>query len=261
MDWRRAKTILILTFLLLDSFLAYQLWTSRGDELEFAQQVEGSSSSLQDMINARAIKLAIEMPADMPDMYYLNVKYEDFSSAEANKLPNQRVHVAGNGLSSQFIRSIPSPESVPKGEFTKIMNDHILFFDEYQRDPMLSAAERLVYLQSWNTYPFFGGILQLDMKKDKIRGYQQTHFQVINRGSGKKVISSVTALRTLIENEVIQSGETIHSIQLGYYSHTYDAEIQVIAPVWRVIHGSKQVHYVNGITGVIEKTPSLSKKE
>ena len=261
MDWRRAKTILILAFLLLDSFLAYQLWTSRGDELEFTQQVEGSSSSLQDMLSARAIEVVIEMPADMPEMYYLNVKYEDFSSAGLNKLPNQRVHLAGNVLTSQFLSSIPSPESVAKGEFSKKMNEHILFFNEYHPDPILSAADRMIYLQSLDSYPLFGGILQLDIKDEKIRGYQQTHFQVINKGSGKRVISSVTALRTLIENQIIQSGETVHSIQLGYYSHTYDAEIQVIAPVWRVIHGRKQVHYVNGITGVIEKTPSLSKKE
>ncbi len=261
MDWRRAKTILIIAFLLLDSFLFYQLWTGRGQEVEMGQQNTATSSNLQDVLKARNIKLQIEAPAETPEMYYLNIRYGDIKLLDMSKLPNQMFRIEGHILQSQFLQPLPSPSSVAKGDISRIYKDHILFFDNYKLDAKMSHSNKLVYHQLWNTYPFFGATLELNQVDQNVIGYHQIHYEVVNKGSGKKVISSITALRTLIENNMIGKDESIHAIDLGYYGHTYDADIQVIAPVWRVIHGSNQVHYVNGITGVIEKTPSLPKKE
>lgn len=51
-----------------------------------------------------------------------------------------------------------------------------------------------------------------------------------------------------------------HSIELGYYGHTYNADEQILAPVWRIIHDD-HIHYVNGITGAIEKKNPIEKQE
>lgn len=261
MDWRRAKTILILAFLLLDSFLGYQLWSGKGQHVQMGQQLVGASSSLQDILKARNINLEVEVPEEMPEMYYLNVKYEDFNLDKISRLPNQTTSLDGQVLESRFIRSLSPPRVVGKPEVSKTFSEHILFFSEYQPDLSLSREDKLVFLQYWDSYPFFGATLEINIAGQKVISYRQAHFQVVNKGSGKKVISSLTALRTLVENGIIENGQSIHSVELGYYGHTYDAEIQVVAPVWRVVHGDNQIHYVNGITGVVEKNPSLPKKE
>lgn len=261
MDWRRAKTLLILAFLLLDSFLLFQLWTSRGHDVEIGQQSMGNSSSLQDILKVRNIKLAIEPPTEMPEMHYLNVRYDNFQSRLLSQLPNQNTRWEGHFLESRFIRSLPSPRTMVRGEVSKIFSEYIVYFDQYKIDSSVQHQEKMVYLQQWGNYPFFGATLELKHNDQKVIGYRQAYIQVVNKGSGKKVISSLTALRTLIENGMIDYGETIHALELGYFGHTYDADIQVIAPVWRIVHGINQVHYVNAITGVIEKAPSLPKKE
>jgi regulatory protein YycI of two-component signal transduction system YycFG len=261
MDWRRAKTLLILAFLLLDSFLFYQLWTSRGHDVEVAQQNMGTSSSLQDILTARNINLSMEIPSEVPEMHYLNVRHDNFEFRTVSRLPNQNIRWEGHVLESRFIRSLPSPRSMARAEINKTFSEHILYFDEYKMDPYVQQSEKLTYHQQWESYPFFGAALELTIMDQKVVGYRQVHFQVVNKGSGKKVISSHTALRTLVENGLIESGETVHAIDLGYFGHTYDADIQVIVPVWRIIHGSNQVHYVNAITGVMEKAPSLPKKD
>lgn len=261
MDWRKAKTILIIAFLLLDSFLFYQLWTGRANEVEMGQQYTATSSDLQDVLKAKNIKLLIEAPAEMPEMYYLNIRYGDIQLIDKSKLPNQMIKMDGHILQSRFLHPLPSPGFTIKGDFSRVYNDHILFFDEYMLDSKMNYPNQLVFHQLWNNHPFFGATLELNVVDQNVISYRQIHYEVVNKGSGKKVISSVTALRTLIENNMIGKGESIHAIDLGYYGHTYDADIQVVAPVWRIIHGSNQVHFVNAITGVIEKTPSLPKKE
>jgi regulatory protein YycI of two-component signal transduction system YycFG len=261
MDWRRAKTLLIVAFLLLDSFLAYQLWTSRGKDLEVIEQALGSSSSFQDILKSKNIVLSVEAPTETPDMYYLNIKYEDFNQKNIASLSNQNIHINGNVLESQFAHPIPQPLNQTKGELAKEFSESIFYADEYAPDAVMTTPSQLTYLQRWSNYPFFGAVMQFSVTNNQITGYRQTHFQVVNKGTGKRVIASLVAVRTLIESDLIKNGEKITAIELGYYGHTYDAEIQVVAPVWRIVHGSGQVHYVNGITGVIEKIPSMPKKE
>lgn len=221
----------------------------------------GVSSNFRDILKARNITLAFEPPAEAPELFYLNVSFEDYKVLDQEKLANQDIQIEGNTLRGRFHKALTHPGSLSRGELMRIYGDQIPFFQEYKQDLKLKQPGSIIYVQQWNSYPFFGATLDLKVRDNKVIGYEQKHFRVVNKGSGKKVIPSLTALRTLIENGLIKTDETVHSIELGYYGHTYDADIQVIAPVWRITHGSSEVHYVNGITGVIEKPPILSKKE
>jgi regulatory protein YycI of two-component signal transduction system YycFG len=259
-DWRRAKTILIWAFLLLDCFLAFQVWASHG-EIELAQQTEGAADSLQDFVKSRGIVLSTQLPVQTPSMYNLNIKYDNFSEIDKNRYSSQSMQVSGNVLNSQFHGPIPAVSLMSKEELLKQLEDAIPFLGEYKPDSASSDPGKLGLVQQWGTYPLFNGELDLIMTDNRLVGYRQTHLTVVKKGSGKKIISSATALRTLIDNHLVKNGEEIHSIDLGYYGHAFDAEIQVVAPVWRIIHGNRQVHYVNGFTGVIEKTSPLQKKD
>jgi len=258
MDWRRAKTLLILAFLLLDSFLAFQLWSGRQEGVEVGEQFLSGSTNLQDVMQARGITLKVEAPTDTPVMNYLNIKYADFRATQVQTLPNQSGDIIGNVFQSRFHEPIPLPED-QRDSLKNRLKGQVLFLDEYELDPAFPTGDRIRYLQQWNSFPLFGATLELRLVDQRVTGYKQSYYQVVNKGSGKKVISSLTAARTLIENGFIKNGETIDAIDLGYFGHTYDAEIQVLAPVWRILHAGK-VDYVNGITGVIEKIPSLPKK-
>ncbi|MBO8172141.1 MAG: two-component system regulatory protein YycI [Bacillaceae bacterium] len=255
MDWSRAKTLLILSFLFLDFFLGWQLWVNRGD-LQVMEQNLGGDARFEDFLQKHDIILKTDIPTDTPDMYYLHVRYGAHQLTQQMNRQGQSIELKEGVVESEFNEPIAVEKPASPDDWPVDLKNRIYDFDQYRYDPY--QRDRFTFIQVYDGLPMFNAVLQLDWVNGTVRGYEQTYFQVVNRGSGRKVISASIALRGLVENGLIRRGENIESIQLGYYSPTYNAEIQVLSPVWRIVH-NKTIHYVNGITGVVEKLPSLEK--
>ncbi|XOS91392.1 two-component system regulatory protein YycI [Brevibacillus laterosporus] len=251
MDWSKTKTILILAFLTLNLFLGYQVYLSKlqhGVESESAQNTQWE---IENYLSKQNITLKMDIPQETPLLNYLYVEYVTSSTFEQEEMADQQVVVDNTVLESRLekpvaIRDFKSPKDV-----LNQLHNTIKFADQYKEDVnwTLSAP---VYWQMHDGLPMFVAPLELHIADGFIRGYKQTYLLVKNQGSGRKIITAYTALRSLIEKEVIKSGESIDSISLGYYGFKYDAEIQVLAPVWRFQHGNK-VEYMNGFTGTMER--------
>ncbi|WP_051330771.1 two-component system regulatory protein YycI [Aneurinibacillus terranovensis] len=257
MDWSRAKTILILSFLLLDIFLAYQIISAQNRWIETEPQSELIPSSFDELLKTRHITLKADISKDTPEMHYINIRFTSLSEY-VQMLPDQRIESNGNGVISVFPNPVPVSDSINQEDWLKNTQPYIAFLPGYVYDKERSTPTVRRYLQLNQVYPMFSAPLEIVVDHKKALGYRQIHMQVINQGMGRKVISAYTALRTLLDNGYIRYGEEITGISIGYYGHTYDADIQVLAPVWRVIHNG-EVHYVNGITGAVEQAPPLEK--
>jgi regulatory protein YycI of two-component signal transduction system YycFG len=248
MDWSKTKSILIIAFLLLDLFLGYQLWAGKTDKWEQAESAEWLLDDLNAQLKSRNITLAVKIPSENPEMHYLNVRYVYFSDEELKPLQVKNIKRGQTFIEVQFA----SPLSFETSELNEAMSERVPRFSQYQYDELMSTQTQLRFFQIYNELPLFGAQLDIALQNGKIVGYRQTMYEVQGQGSGRKVIPAVTALRALVENGYVQKGETIRAIDRGYFGHIYDADVQVLAPVWRVIHGDR-VHYVNAITGAVEK--------
>lgn len=257
MDWARAKTILIVAFLLLDVFLGWQLWVNEENEIDLIDQNVGAVTDLDKMLENYNIQLAVDLPEDTPEISYLRVRFGGFRIGEQIGENGQIVELREGQVEARYME----PQPFPDGEINswpKLWQEKVRYFKEYQYDPHLSNQTQKVFVQMYNQLPLYNATIGIFTEGQAIKGYKQTYFEVVYRGSGHKVIPAATALRNLVENGIIHRGEAIQSVELGFYGHTYDAEIQVLAPVWRVVHNS-QIHYVNGITGMVEKLPEIEK--
>ncbi|MFT9849439.1 two-component system regulatory protein YycI [Aneurinibacillus sp. REN35] len=259
MDWSRAKTILIITFFLLNCFLGYQVVMSQNRDIETAPQGELIPSSLEELLKTRSIKMDADMSNETPQMNYVNVRFTSFAD-HLHTLTGQVVGQQGVGVAVKFNEPIALPAFVNKGERLKSLSSYIIYSGDYAFDEKRSTDNVQRYVQQYGKYPIFSAPLEMVVNDGQVLGYRQIHVHIVNQGTGRKIIPSFTAVRTLIDNGYIRYGETIVDISVGYYGHMYDADIQVLAPVWRVAH-SEGVHYVNGITGAVEQAPPIEKNK
>ncbi|WP_232698036.1 two-component system regulatory protein YycI [Brevibacillus daliensis] len=249
MDWSRTKTILIFAFLILNVFLGYQLYLSKfqlGLESDTAQNMQWE---MENFLAKQNITLKMDIPQETPELNHLYVEYVT-SSIDGRELLEQKSYLETTTLVSTFLNPIEIRDPKSPKDVLNLLQDKVKHLEQYKEDVRWSL-EYPNYWQMHDGLPMFVAPLSFQIEGNQIKGYRQTYLLVRNQGSGRKIISAYTALSSLIEKEMIKSGETIDSISLGYYGNKYDADIQVLAPVWRFKHGDK-VDYVNGFHGIIE---------
>jgi regulatory protein YycI of two-component signal transduction system YycFG len=256
-DWSRAKTILIWAFLFLDLFLGYQVYASRMQHWQNAESVDGSKWEIELYLQQLNITLAAEVPKETPEMRNLNVEVQGLNMFALQDIPGIKVSLEKMALAAKLEPPMRVRGEMTPAELLRQLQPRMLHANEYTFDPSQSGGQRLVYLQQYDKLPLFVAPLEVYFENGAIHSYRQTYFHIRSQGSGRQVISAYTALRSLVEKQIIAPGEKIENVQLGYYGY-YDADIQVLAPVWRVIHDGK-LHYVNAFTGAIER-PVVSEK-
>ena len=255
MHWSRIKTIFIIAFLLLNSFLGYQLWEKKTRKIELAQSYE---NSIEELLLLKNIKLDTELDLEQPKLPQLNVQFLSYTFRDLAKLAGQHVVLEEHKLISSLIQPYPLPQ--PWDEtvfFEQFVRKKVMNGEEYRYD---RHGEGLVYLQQMENRPIFGGTLHFQHDGEKVTGYEQVYYHVISQATPQPVISSFTCLRTLLENESIPQEAVIASLSLGFFGQIYEADSQILTPTWRVIahHGEKRLeYYVNAYTGALIHMPSI----
>ncbi len=258
MDWSRAKTILIWAFLLLDLFLGYQVYASRMEHWQNTEAVQGDKWDIELYLRQMNIQLQAVVPQETPEMKYLNVQFSGVNALALQDVPGIKVTVERTALLAKLEPPIPIRDQSNPAEILRQLNPRLLHGDQYVPDVYYSSSNQLKYLQLHDKLPLFVAPLEVTIENGAVRHYRQTYFHIRSQGSGRQVISAYSALRSLVEKQMILPGEKIENVALGYYGYHYDADIQVLAPVWRVIHDGKQ-HFVNAFTGAVER-PMASDK-
>lgn len=252
MDWSKAKTVLIWAFLFLDLFLGYQVYVSRTQQWTDHEVNSGQASDVEAYLASKQITLQVEVPQETREMNYVNVEYLGFDSLKAKEMPGQVISLERNAIVSKFVPPIPASDRKNPEEFLRQINQRIMFANQYRQDIGLPEGDKLLFWQIYGGIPIYVAPLEVHLKNGMAIGYRQTYVQIRNQGSGRQVISAYTALRSLVDKELIQNGERITDVELGYFGHEYDADMQILAPVWRFIHNGN-IHFVNGFTGAIEQ--------
>lgn len=252
MDWSKAKTILIWAFLLLDLFLGYQVYVSRNQHWFATETYQGYGGELEEVLAERKIQLQTEIPQETPTMNYLNAEYRPLDSIDSEKLANRQMYVEKSSIIAELAPPIEIKQTDDPEENSRRLASAVKHMAEYVPDSLFSSEQELWWWQTHEGVPLYTAPLRVSVQDGKAVRYQQTYLHVFSKGMGRQVISARTALRSLVEKEYIQSGEKVEDISLGYYGHEYDAVIQVLAPVWRIVHGG-YIHYVNAFTGAVER--------
>ncbi|RKP51351.1 hypothetical protein D7Z26_16255 [Cohnella endophytica] len=244
MDWRRAKSVLIFSFLMLNIILGYQLWTEWRERLNTA--VDWTSLPPETLQFMRDNNIQVDdnakIPTETPSMKELSYTF---------------THRGGLNLSERKPIE-PSPETRVvyfEEELTQALGDVIPEMGNYKLDTSGShEGMYFVFNRMVGGWPIFDINLNLYYSEQKIRAYTQDLIQIKPSTGSKEqqVLSATKALAKVIERN-LPPGSVIKEIRLGYHGEIYeDAEAQLTAPSWRILlENSEEVYYVNAINAEV----------
>ncbi|MCD1261833.1 two-component system regulatory protein YycI [Paenibacillus athensensis] len=239
MDWGRAKTILILSFLFLNMILGYQLWTSKSKQTELAADTTGIVEELNRVLSSKNIRLSEELPKDVPKLTEITVKFDENMKPDEKiplKTPTTMNSILGKGTS----KDVPARSEIP----------HL---DLYQFDAIASKDGVYVFNQMYGGLPMFEVRVELFEDQGQVTKYRQTYVVVEASGEQKeqKLIPAQLAVRSLVEN-YLSEGSIITDVRLGYHGQIYNSQTQYMIPYWRVAIGNGDIYYVQAFNGAVE---------
>lgn len=239
MAWGRAKTILILTFLLLNLLLGYQLWIDANITGVYFEKAEIREETHQ-LLKSRGIQWNREIPGETPELREFTITLAPGASGI------RRIELDNPLTRGQIFTSKEVSEEVS----SRIPN-----FSDYEYDPVLSSDAVYVFNQLYEGRPMFEITLKLFSRGSEIFAYEQLHgeIEVGEQTEEHQVLSAYKAVGFLAEN-VLEAGSVIEEVRLGYHGQVFDSDVRVLAPKWRIATADGEVYYVHAINGEVEQT-------
>lgn len=235
MDWGKAKNIFIISFLLLNLLLGFQLYMKLSENNNDQNWSKVNIEELITILNDKNIDLEIEMSNDSANMTFLKVN---------------------NIIYENNIYSLNNDQKVNSDVIKELLKDNISNFEEYTYSSIESNnKDYFVYFQVKNDYPLFDAKVIVEVTKRGTLIYQQNHFDIISVGLEKQVIPFNSALRIAVDQQLIPENSEIINMELGYRGQENQSTIQDLTPVWKIVykHEDKiKIIFINAFTGGIE---------
>ncbi|NBI29213.1 two-component system regulatory protein YycI [Chengkuizengella marina] len=230
MEWGRAKSILIFTFLLLNLLLGYQLWINN---INLLNPFFGGSEIVQEtreLLEEKGIALDEEIPVETLSLKQITIDSEHIYELDEMKLT----------------------QPIEMDQFNiKEISQEIKNFDQYQMDEILSDEKQKIFNQLYENLPLFDVQLTLYGTEDQLTHYNQRSAIVIPDmiQEEQEVLAAPLIINLLAEN-YLKQGEVIEDIQLGYQG--FESNPQVLFPKWRIAMDGGDIYYVHAFTGKVE---------
>ncbi|SDN97004.1 two-component system regulatory protein YycI [Alkalicoccus daliensis] len=257
MDWSRTKTIFIVTFMLLNIFLGYQLSEKQ------SQLNEVTLPELESRIEEQEINILIEdleeefmgAPITAYQRTFQEVLIEQTLESQTPqfldettiysvldspyRLPNVNLQASVDAFLQQYVFRGEEYEVALYDEEAGIVGIYQTFdgkkIDEYERED-------------------FHITLELNEEGD-IMAYTQRYMNITEQGEEQELLTPIAVIEKLLNDTRvgIGAGSEVTSAELGYYNlMEVEANFQIFAPVWRVIIDEEE-HYVNAMTGEVQR--------
>lgn len=236
MDWSKAKTIFIVTFLLLNILLGYQIYLKQGDYINNLEWSTSNMDELSDLLQQQRISLNIDIPKEQPQMHFLQVK--SILDSDTQQLSRET--------------DATLDRTIIEGEISELVYN----FEDYVYSLVeTKEPDQFMYYQTLDDFPFFGAKLKVEVLDQGIINYNQSYYEVISEGLDREVISSNSSLRTILDQQLIPSGAIIEDITLGYQGQSNQSSFLVLTPVWRITYqltDKQEELYINALSGGLQ---------
>jgi regulatory protein YycI of two-component signal transduction system YycFG len=260
MDWSKTKSIFILAFLVLNTFLAIQYFNiiitnSRYDVIQKA--------TIEEQLAAEGITYG-ELPKGNEKGAYITAESKVFSEEELKALANQEIlNVENNftGLKAEFEKPIGLPETNTQTKLNQIVRENILYGDQYVLWKTDKVKNTIVYIQTYNDRMVFQdlstdqniGMLTLYLNdKNQIVSYEQTMLENIEDLEERQdTLPALKALEALYNKNDLKPNSKVTEVQFGYYTPFPLSGEQILAPTWHIVVNDKEDYYVNALEGQV----------
>lgn len=258
MDWSRTKTIFIITFMLLNIFLAYQLY----EKQDMSRMGEVTLMELESRIEEQQIEINIDDPEEEVTGGPITGMQRTFTETSLEQsLSGQDVSLINN---STIYSEMEEPFSIVTANVEASLEgflDQYVFRGEEYEVAHYDLEEGIIGL-----YQTFEGsmidqyeredyhlVLQLN-ETGQVAAYSQRYMTITEQAEEEELLTALQAVELLLDDPNIGIGTeaVVENAELGYYNlMEVDANFQIFAPVWRVLI-NEETYYVNAMTGEIQ---------
>lgn len=243
MDWRRAKSVLILSFLMLNVLLGSQLWMEYRERLNTAVDWTSLPPETLEVMRLKNIQVDdnAKIPTETPELRELTYTFKEHAGDEIN----DRVPIS----------STPETQIVYfEEELAEALGEIVPELSSYKLDQLGSRDGVFVFNRMEGKWPMFDIHLELFHSEQKIRAYLQDLIVIkpLSDTKEQQVLPASKALAKVIERN-LPAGSIIKEIRLGYHGEIFqDVDEQVTTPTWRVLlENVEEVYYVNAISAEV----------
>lgn len=279
MDWSRAKTILIIIFLLLNMYLLMGISISR---LDRGVTVEAMNNT-RTILNNKSIVLPQEIPeytSKIPSLVYENHKLdrnivakillgEEYNPTfETEKGQGQSVGTKTLFFDSYnsftFVDKAPdgsiniSEKEEVEGYIRDIMQDMGLEMSSYTLDNYKEKDEDIIqvhFTEKYMGFMVFDNYIDVELGTEGIRGIQFKYRKV--KGFLDEGIKPMPIYQVLLKNYMNESHVVITDIDLGFKGYELDMDTKELSesPVWRIMseNSPPQYYRVNDGKPIVEE--------
>ncbi|MCQ6265041.1 two-component system regulatory protein YycI [Fictibacillus sp. WQ 8-8] len=243
MDWKKTKTIFILTFLILNIFLGYQL----SQKMDKSNLKYLSEQPLEKRLADNNIDYKDSLPQSYKDHQTLiSGQRAPFS---ANEIKSKTSKLDSSSTDTTLIFNLKKPLELDKNDLVKdvsqFLKDDVYRGDEYRFYKKDTKNHKIWFTQIYQGQPLFfdtnddtnrpSGMVMFEWnEKGYLTRYTQTFISVYRQGTPQEIISPMKALGSLFNTQHLSSGDKINKIVLGYYSLANVEDVQVYAPTWSI---------------------------
>ncbi|MCH1626758.1 two-component system regulatory protein YycI [Ferdinandcohnia quinoae] len=270
MDWSKTQTLFIITFLVLNVFLGYQLIEKKNSsQLDLLKEL-----SIDEQLAGQEITYE-PLPKEPKEGTYISGKIKLFTKEDVEKLKNQEVNYdSGALLQGVFKEPIKLLSLKDDALITQVVKENIISGDSYEIWKVDEELGRIILFQHYKNQVIFNqissvdgmamvnqfinlsGVLVLNFNKNhEIVSYQQTLLTDFKEFEKEEIQTPIKTLGILLGNGHLKWGSHVSKMEIGYYPLVPLSESQVLTPTWHIVVDDKKDIYVNAIEGqIIEKT-------
>jgi len=260
MDWSRAKTIFILSFLVLDIFLILQII----DQKSASTYDYLSDAPVEEQMAADQITLP-ELPEGPEEEFYIEANVRDFSMENlANPAKNGQLSEESHELQITLDSPYELGENWHISDVDRFVKNFIDSGSEYRYWDYDKTKNTITYFQQYNGKLFYNNrdariVLQLN-EDQEIVSYSQTMLEDITEIKNQAILSALDAVLILYKNRLLERNDEVIDVELGYYTLVPLKSSQILAPTWRISIAGKDDFFINAVEGHIinEETQILN---
>ena len=276
MNWSRAKTALIIAFLLLDSVLGFKVWEqTRGAVSAYGAITSADVRNVRLNLEAEGVRLSCSLPPGSAPLPYLVLRP---GTARAREMV-ERLSAEGQGSEASlatlldngtviYTRDVarggtPITRSAAIQQARSFIQEYIGSTPEMALDYALPSGESWVvsFCTRVDGRPLFSSqvtvkVLPSGLAEARFLWLEPVGYSAQRRSiipSTEATLTAASALGTSAR------GRSIVGVSLGYYSEPYDAKQWESIPVWRVLFDDGRSVYVNAHTGEVERSRGTSR--
>jgi regulatory protein YycI of two-component signal transduction system YycFG len=283
LDWKKAITILIASFVVLNIFMVLNLWFRERPVVEFAL-TSTQQSEIEEVLKQRGVILQENIPKEGEAQALLEMSFrhidekkivEGFfgkdAETEITQTENGRSYVYGHYqliiTDNGFITFLNNGDQILWPNLTREQaeKEAVNFMKSHGDIPEQAVLDKVTYdeqsngyllefIRYYDDYYLYNSYITMLVTPSGVKTYYQCWLEPLGYvGKKRGVISPLTAiLRVITEIETEHYPIVITGLEQGYNSKLYNADRWQAAPVWKIEINDSDTFFVNAYTGEME---------